>query len=110
MLYSSNNLHYFIVSSSFLLSFASFAFHIPRLQQSLAPSDGLSDEHVLIAAYVSQLQSSTRLVLGKQIVWKGCGVRRVIILFPFRTLLDVLYRQLAWLSPSTKTSVRKVCD
>ncbi|XP_039201997.1 dystrobrevin beta isoform X2 [Crotalus tigris] len=34
-----------------------------RLQQSLAPSDGLSDEHVLIAAYVSQLQSSTRSVL-----------------------------------------------
>ncbi|XP_060549105.1 dystrobrevin beta isoform X3 [Pantherophis guttatus] len=34
-----------------------------RLQQSLTPSDGLSDEHVLIAAYVSQLQSSTRSVL-----------------------------------------------
>ncbi|KAL7987151.1 hypothetical protein Chor_006070 [Crotalus horridus] len=33
-----------------------------RLQQSLAPSDGLSDEHVLIAAYVSQLQSSTRVL------------------------------------------------
>lgn len=96
MLYSSNNLHYFIASSSFLLSFASFAFNIPRLQQSLAPSDGLSDEHVLIAAYVSQLQSSTRLVLGKQIVWKACGVHRVIILFPFKTLLDALYRQLGW--------------
>ncbi|KAM6462956.1 dystrobrevin beta isoform 3-T3 [Liasis olivaceus] len=34
-----------------------------RLQHSLAPSDRLSDEHVLIAAYVSQLQSSTRSVL-----------------------------------------------
>ncbi|XP_063156212.1 dystrobrevin beta isoform X2 [Candoia aspera] len=33
-----------------------------RLQHSLAPSDRLSDEHVLIAAYVSQLQSSTRVL------------------------------------------------
>lgn len=111
MLYSSNNLHYFIASSSFLLSFASFAFNIPRLQQSLTPSDGLSDEHVLIAAYVSQLQSSTRLVLGKQIV---CGRGMGYAGWLFFSLSELGWMPCigSWVGPAhplTKTSVRKVC-
>lgn len=80
--------HHALCCSIFYLCFPSFAFITTRLQYSLSPSNRLSDEHALIAAYVSRLQSGTRLVLGTRVGVGAWGVMNT--LFPWTKWLKVL--------------------